>query len=282
MADVLKKIIRAKRDELADLRKATPLEQVKEHALAAPRPRNFFKALTQPNEKRKINLIAEIKRRSPSAGLIRQDFDVEQLARTYESAGAQAISVLTDKLFFDGRLSYLSQVKQAVSLPVLRKDFIIDEYQVYEARAAGADAVLLIAEALPVGTLLDLLILATELHMATLIEVHNAESLMLIRSVFGFPQEHFSLLGINNRDLATMTTDLATTARLMSLLEEHVPVVAESGIKTRADVERMIRFGVTAVLIGETFMRAADVAGEVRKLMDAGTPGRGDAGTREA
>jgi indole-3-glycerol phosphate synthase len=268
MADVLKRILAAKRAEVEAARLRVPLEAVREQALAQDRPRNFFKALTTPNPKRKINLIAEIKKRSPSAGLIRPAFDVAELARTYESAGAQALSVLTDEPFFGGKLEYLAVAKQSAGLPVLRKDFLIDAYQVYEARSAGADAVLLIAEALPIGTLLDLLILATELHMSTLIEVHSAESLMQVRSVVGFPQEHFSLLGINNRDLATMTTDLATTARLMSLLEDNVPVVAESGIRTRADVERMIRFGVTALLIGETFMRADDVGGEVRKLMD--------------
>ncbi|MDD4888551.1 MAG: indole-3-glycerol phosphate synthase TrpC [Phycisphaerae bacterium] len=268
MADILKQIIAAKRAELADARAAAPLEKVREDALASPQPRNFFRALTSPNPARKINLIAEIKRRSPSAGLIRPDFDVEKLAKTYESAGAQALSVLTDRTFFGGELSFLAQARAAVSLPVLRKDFIIDAYQVYEARAAGADAILLIAEALPIGQLLDLLILSTELHMSTLIEVHDAESLMQVRSVPGFPQEHFALLGINNRNLKTMTTDLGTTARLMSLLDDGTPVVAESGIRTRADVERMIRVGVAALLIGETFMRSDDVASKVRELMD--------------
>ncbi len=268
MADMLEKIIAVKRVEVARASAATPLELVRQAALATPRPRNFYQAVASPNATRSINLIAEIKRRSPSAGLIRQDFDVVELAKAYESAGAQAISVLTDAQFFGGELSFLTQAKRATNLPVLRKDFIIDRYQVYEARAAGADAVLLIAEALPIGTLLDLLILATELHMATLLEVHNADSLLQVRSAIGFPQAHFTLLGINNRDLATMRTDLGTTARLMGLVDEGVPVVAESGIRTRADVERMIRLGVSGLLIGETFMRAPDVAAKVRELME--------------
>lgn len=269
MTDVLRHILDVKRGEVDAARRATPIEKVKDAALAAPRPRNFYKAVTSPNPARQINLIAEIKRQSPSAGLIRGDFDVPTLAKTYEAAGAQALSVLTDREFFGGELGYLSAAKAACSLPVLRKDFIIDPYQVYEARAAGADAVLLIAEALPIGMLLDLLILATELHMGTLLEVHSADTLMQVRSAPGFPQANFTVLGINNRDLATMTTDLGTTARLMSLLDEGTPVVAESGLRTRADVQRMIRLGVKALLIGETFMRSDDVAAKVSELMNS-------------
>ncbi len=266
--DVLDQILRTKRREVDELRRRTPLERVKAEALAGPRPRNFYRALVQPHPTRGINLIAEIKKASPSAGLIRADFDPVALARTYASAGAQALSVLTDGPYFQGELEFLTRIRAAVNLPLLRKDFIVDEYQLYQSRAAGADAVLLIAEALPVGRLLDLLILATELHLSTLIEVHSADSLMQLRSVPGFPQEHYAILGINNRDLRSMTVDLSTTARLMSLLDDGTPVVAESGIRTRDDVRRMIALGVRAVLIGETFMRADDVGAKVAELMD--------------
>lgn len=268
MSDVLAEIIRHKRDEVAAARADVPLEEMKRRAADSPRPRNWYQAVTARNRARGVNLIAEIKKASPSAGLIREDFDPVALARIYADAGAAALSVLTDEKYFQGRLEFLSAVKDAVELPVLRKDFIIDEYQVYQSRAAGADAVLLIAEALPLGTLMDLLICATEQKLSCLLEVHDAESLMRIRSIPGFPQEHFAILGINNRNLKTMTTDIGHTPRLMSLLDEGTPVVAESGIRTHDDVRRLAAAGVRALLIGETFMRADDVGAKVRELMD--------------
>ncbi len=268
MADILAEIVGHKRTEVAAARAAVPLDEMKQRAADSPQPRNFYQAITAPNPQRGINLIAEIKKASPSAGLIRADFDPVALANTYAAAGAQALSVLTDSKYFQGELAFLSAVKQAVDLPVLRKDFIIDAYQVYEARAAGADAILLIAECLPLGTLMDLLICATEQRLSCLLEVHDAESLMRIRSIPGFPQEHFAILGINNRDLKTMTTDVGHTGRLLSLLDEGTPVVAESGFKTRDDVRRMVALGISALLIGETFMRADDVGAKVLELMD--------------
>ncbi len=216
---------------------------------------------------RLLNLIAEVKKASPSAGVICRNFDPVAIAKQYEAAGASAISVLTDEQYFKGRLDYLTAVRAAVGIPVLRKDFIIDEYQVYESRAAGADAILLIATALPPGKLLDLMILAADLKMTCLVEVHGVKELMAIRSVIGFPRPGYSLLGINNRDLTTFSVDIATTTRLTSLVDDELPVVSESGIKTRGDVERLKAAGVKALLIGETLMRAGDIAAELEKLL---------------
>jgi len=204
-----------------------------------PKCRNFYKAVTAPS-RRGINVIAEVKKASPSAGLIREDFDPVAIAQAYEKCGANAISVLTDEKYFQGRLEYIDRVHRAVNLPVMRKDFIIDIWQVYEARAAGADAILLIAEALKPGELMDLMIAAAELTLTVLLEVHQADTLLAVRSLIGFPKEGYSILGINNRDLTTMQVDLNTTGRLAGLLDENTELVAESGIKTRADVEKSV------------------------------------------
>ena len=218
---ILDTILETKHKEVARLRAEVGLESLKAQAAAGPCVRNFFQAVTK-TPLRRVNLIAEIKRASPSAGVIREDFDPVAIARRYEQAGADALSVLTDEQYFKGSLDYLRAVRQAVDLPLLRKDFIIDESQVYQARAAGADAILLIAAALQPGPLLDLLILATQLRMTTLIEVHDAEDLMAVRSVVGFPHMAYSLLGINNRNLATFEVSLETTLRLSGLAGEGV------------------------------------------------------------
>ncbi|MCY2931196.1 MAG: indole-3-glycerol phosphate synthase TrpC [Planctomycetota bacterium] len=263
---ILDTILETKRKEVAALRAGAGLESLKAQAAAGASVRNFFQAVTKP-PRRGMNLIAEVKRASPSAGVIRPDFDPVAIARRYEQAGADALSVLTDETYFHGSLDYLRAVRQAVNLPILRKDFIIDESQVYQARAAGADAILLIAAALPAGTLLDLLILATELRMTTLIEVHSVEELMAVRSVVGFPHAAYSLLGINNRDLSTFEVSLETTLRLSGLAGEGVPIVSESGIRTRADVARLAGAGVKAILVGETLMRHDDVGEGIEALL---------------
>src|SRR5204863_1622141 len=171
----------------------------------------------------------------------------------YESAGADALSVLTDETYFQGHLSYLQAVRAEVKLPVLRKDFLIDPYQVYESRAAGADAILLIAEALETSELIDLQILATELNMTCLIEVHDMENLIRVRDrVIGFPHRSYSLLGINNRDLRTFKTDLGNTLRMAELVEDRSVLVSESGIHTAWDVQKLADAGVAAVLVGES------------------------------
>jgi indole-3-glycerol phosphate synthase len=229
--------------------------------------RNFYKAVTKTNS-RGINVIAEIKKASPSAGVICRDFAPVTIAKTYERCGADAISILTDEKYFQGKLEYLDHVKHAVDLPILRKDFIIDIWQVYESRVAGADAILLIAEALKPAELIDLMIAAAELTLTVLLEVHDADSLLAVRSMVGFPRKGYSVLGINNRDLATMKVDLNTTSRLAGLLDNKVELVAESGIKTRQDVKKLKAAGVSAVLIGQTLCESGDIAAKFKELFD--------------
>ena len=265
MANILDRIMADKRDEVRQRRTEVSLEQFKERVAGRAKCRNFYKAITKPN-RRGLNVIAEIKKASPSAGLIRADFDPVAIAQTYEQCGADAISVLTDEKYFQGKLEYIEQVKQAVALPVLRKDFIVDMWQIYEARAAGADAILLIADALPPGELMDLMIAATELTLTVLLEVHQADTLLGVRSLIGFPEKGYSALGINNRDLTTMTVDINTTGRLKGMLDDDTPVVAESGIKTHDDVEKLISVGVQAVLIGQTLCAHPDIAEKFAEL----------------
>lgn len=268
MSTILDKIIQTKRDEVVTKRSATPIQDVKAAALDTPRPRNFFSAVTQPPKKRPVNLIAEVKKASPSAGIIRADFDPVAIARAYESAGANALSVLTDEKYFQGHLSYLQAVRKEVQLPVLRKDFIVDEYQVYESRAAGADAILLIAECLETSQLIDYQILATELNLTCLIEVHDMENLIRVRDrVVGFPHRGYSLIGINNRDLRTFITSMGTTLRLAELVENREVLVSESGINTRDEVDRLAQAGVRAILVGESLMRSPDIAQKVIELL---------------
>jgi indole-3-glycerol phosphate synthase len=265
LANILDQIVADKRREVRQRRAQVNLEQLKERIAGKPKCRNFYKAVTKPN-RRGLNVIAEVKKASPSAGLIRADFDPVAIARTYERCGADAISVLTDEKYFQGRLQYVEQIKQAVEVPVLRKDFIVDLWQVYESRAAGADAILLIADALPPGELMDLMIAATELSLSVLLEVHQADTLLGVRSLIGFPEKRYSVLGINNRDLTTMTVDINTTSRLKDLLDDDMPVVAESGIKTRDHVEKLISVGVRAVLIGQTLCEHPDIGEKFAEL----------------
>jgi indole-3-glycerol phosphate synthase len=213
-----------------------------------------------------VNVIAEVKKASPSAGVIRSEFDPVATARAYEAAGADALSVLTDEKYFQGQLGYLQLVRDAVGLPILRKDFIIDPYQVFESRAAGADAVLLIAEILGDSTLIDLLILSAELHLTALIEVHEMDSLLRVINVLGFPMRSYSLLGINNRDLTNFTVDLGASLRLAEFVEDKAVLVAESGIKDRSDVQRLVAAGIRTVLVGETLMRSGDIGGTMANL----------------
>ncbi|MFA6187028.1 MAG: indole-3-glycerol phosphate synthase TrpC [Phycisphaerae bacterium] len=267
MADILKQIIADKRIEVAQRKKAVSLDQLKEQIKGLPKCRNFHAAVTKKNP-RGINVIAEVKKASPSAGLIRPDFDPVQIAKIYEKCGADAISVLTDEKYFQGKLEYLTAVKNSVSVPVLRKDFIIDEYQIYEARAAGADAILLIAEAFAPtdGKIVDLMICAAECTLSVLLEVHSAESLLRVRSLIDFPKAHYSVIGINNRNLATMQVDINTTVRLAELAGDVRGLVAESGIKTKADVEKIKKSGATAILIGETLCKSQSIEEKFKEL----------------
>jgi len=266
MTTILDDILARKRQEIAERKLRTPLEAMKELALAAPRPRNFFQAVTRETAK-PLNLIAEIKKASPSAGVIREDFDPPAIARAYAAGGADALSVLTDEHFFQGKLEYLQAVKSVVDLPVLRKDFMLEEYQVYESRAAGADAILLIAECLPTATMIDLQILAAELKMTCLIEVHDLENLMRVRDqVIGLPLRGYSLLGINNRDLRTQKTDMGVTLRMAELVADRDVLVSESGIRGPRDIRKLADAGVRAVLVGESLMRSDDIPGAIRDL----------------
>ena len=265
MANILDKIIADKRVEVQSRQTQRSLDELKEQIRSVPKCRNFYKAVTRPNS-RGINVIAEVKKASPSAGVIREDFDPVAIAQTYKKCGAEAISVLTDEKYFQGRLEYINQIRQVVDLPVLRKDFIIDLWQVYESRAAGADAILLIAEALKPGELMDLMIAAAELTLTVLLEVHRADTLLAVRSLIGFPKKGYSVLGINNRNLATMEVDLNTTSRLAELIDNKNELVAESGIKTRADVEKLKSIGVRAVLIGQVLCENPDIEEKFAEL----------------
>ena len=267
MLTILDQIIAHKRTEVAAAKANEPQERLEARAVQMPKPRNFFKAVTQKSDT--INVIAEVKKASPSAGLIRKDFDPVAIAQAYEKAGAAAISCLTDEKFFQGSLEFIGQIKQATELPVLRKDFIIDRYQLFEARAAGADTALLIAECLTEGELVDLLILATQLQLTVLLEVHDVESLLKVRPHIGFPHASYCLLGINNRDLRTMTTDLKHTLRLVDMVENREILVSESGIRTHDDIQRLQEAGIGAVLVGEHLMKQPDVGRALADLINA-------------
>src|SRR5438270_1100942 len=274
MSTILDQIIQTKREEIAQRRQVRPVEALKEEIAALGRPRNFFYAATRRppgplagNVAKPLNLIAEIKKASPSAGVIRTDFDPVEIARAYAAAGADCLSVLTDEKYFQGHLDYVHAVRDAVKLPVLRKDFIVDPYQVFESRAAGADALLLIAECLEMSELIDLQILATELHMTVLIEVHDMDNLIRVRDrVIGFPHKSYSLQGINNRNLRTFKTDLGTTLRMAELVEDRSVLVSESGITTFDDVKKLAAAGVSAVLVGESLMRSDDIGAKIKEL----------------
>jgi indole-3-glycerol phosphate synthase len=234
-----------------------PLDEVIAAARRAPRPRRFGAALRRKG----ISLIAEVKRQSPSKGLIRASFHPERIARAYEAHGARAISVLTDERYFGGSLDVLRRVRRAVRLPVLRKDFIIDRYQLYEARAAGADAVLLIAEALPPKRLAALLAQAGDIGLECLVEAHS------VRQVKKAVAGDAMLIGINNRDLRTFETDLETTRRLAGHVPRDRVLVSESAILTHADVRRVASWGADAVLVGEALMRERYIGRAVDRLL---------------
>jgi indole-3-glycerol phosphate synthase len=265
LANILDKIIADKKAEVEQRRAQKSLEELKAQVGSLRKCRNFYKAVTRRSN-RGMNVITEVKKASPSAGVIREDFDAVEIAQVYEKCGADAISVLTDEKYFQGRLEYIEQIKQAVELPILRKDFIIEVWQVYESRAAGADAILLIAEALVPGVLMDLMIAAAELTLTVLLEVHRADTLLAVRSLVGFPKKGYSVLGINNRNLATMEVDLNTTSRLAELIDNKNELVAESGIKTRADVEKLKSVGVRGVLVGQVLCESPVIEDKFTEL----------------
>lgn len=255
---VLDKIVAAKRREIADCRARTPETGLRKKLADAPSPRDFFAALAAPGP---IRLIAEVKKASPSAGVIRSDFDPVAIARIYEEHGASCLSVLTDEPFFQGRLEYLEAVRAEVAIPVLRKDFILDSYQLLEARAAGADAVLLIAECLDDCNLRKLHNESIELGMTPLVELYDPENLDRVLEAGA------TLIGVNNRDLRTFQVDLEHTLRLRPRVPDHCVMVSESGVKTHADVQRLEAAGVDAILVGESLMRQPDIGAAVDQLL---------------
>ncbi len=259
---ILQAIVETKRGEVAAARCAEPLEAMRAHCEAAPPPRDFYSAVTDGPT---IRLIAEIKKASPSAGLLRADFQPTDLAREYESAGAAALSVLTDRTYFQGSLADLTAARSACALPVLRKDFTIDAYQVYEARAAGADAILLITEILTSAQIDEFSGLAASLGMASVIETHTAAQASAVLPLISPARR--TVLGINNRDLHAQRTDVGIAQRIAATLPPGTPFVAESGLKSCDDVQATAAAGACAVLIGETFLRACDPAAKVRELM---------------
>ncbi len=258
MDNVLDKIVATKRTEIAAAKRARPEAAVREQAAEAPVVRDFFAALAAVGP---IRLIAEIKRASPSAGVIRADFNPLEIGRTYERHGANCLSVLTDEQYFQGSLGDLRDVRAAVGLPVLRKDFILDSYQLYEARAAGADAVLLIAECLDDCHLRKLHDEAVALGMSPLVELYEPQNLQRVLDAGA------TLIGVNNRNLRTFETDLDHTLRLRQRIPDECVLVSESGIRTRADVERLSAAGVDAILVGETLMASADIGAAVDALL---------------
>ncbi len=254
---ILDEIVANKKRELEEKKKKVSIEDLFEKIRELPLIRNF-KASLKGNE---LALIAELKKASPSSGLIREDFDVVSLAQIYEKSGASAISVLTEEHYFQGDIAYLSQVKRNVSLPVLRKDFIFDEYQIYESRAAEADAVLLIAAILNHFKLERLKSLAEKHGLQVIVEVHNEKELV---EVLGLG---FEIIGINNRNLRDFTVDINTTLKLAKMIPSDRIIVSESGIHTREDVVKLKNSGVHSILVGEALMKSKDVSGKLRELL---------------
>jgi indole-3-glycerol phosphate synthase len=260
MSDILNKILATKKTEVAANKLAVSLDQLQAQAEAQGEPRDFVGSIHKKIMANKAAVIAEIKKASPSKGVIREDFKPAEIAKSYEKAGAACLSVLTDEQYFQGSAAYLKQARAACKLPVLRKDFIIDEYQVFEARAMGADCILLIVAALELAQMQKLEALANELGMAVLVEVHDADELALAL------QLDTPLIGINNRNLRTFEVSLQTTLDLLKIMPEDRFVVTESGIFTPDDVKLMMDNQVQGFLVGEAFMRQDDPGAELARV----------------
>lgn len=261
MSDVLEKICADKREHVAARIADVPLDDIKTQAASGPALRPFADRLTAAVERGDYGLIAEIKKASPSKGLIRENFAPAALARAYQSGGASCLSILTDIPYFQGRDDYLTAARMATTLPVLRKDFILDAYQVYESRAIGADCILLIMAALEDGVAADLEGIAQELGMDVLVEVHNAEEMERALKLTS------RLIGVNNRNLKTLEVDLATTEELADSIPEDRILISESGLSEPTDLERMAAVGASCFLIGESLMRQPDVTVATRTLL---------------
>jgi indole-3-glycerol phosphate synthase len=263
MSDILDKIAAYKREEVAARKLAQPQSLVEAAAAQAKPPRGFRAALQRAHAPGRLALIAEIKKASPSKGMIREDFDPPALARAYEAGGAACLSVLTDAPSFQGADAYLAAARDAVALPCLRKDFLLDRWQVAESRALGADAILVILAMVDDGCAADLMVAARDLGMDALVEVHDEAELDRAAALGA------DLVGVNNRDLRTFVTDLAVTERLAARAPKDALLVTESGIFTPADVTRLEAVGASAMLVGESLMRQADVTAATRALLAA-------------
>lgn len=257
---ILDEILAHKRAEVEARQAQMPLAELQSRIANLPAPLDFAAALRSPKTS-PVALIAEVKKASPSAGVIRADFDPVSIARTYEDNGAACLSVLTDEKFFQGHDDFLRAVRAAVSLPILRKDFTIDEFQIYEARALGADAVLLIAAALTHAKIVKFQSVAQGLGMAALVEVHTEREMETALAAGA------TLIGVNSRNLSTFVTDLGVVEKLAKMVPANVTLVAESGLKTADDVARAAKAGASAILVGETLMRAGDIGEAIRKLL---------------
>ncbi len=257
---ILQEILRNKKEELKSTKSRFPLPELKARLSDAGAVRSFMAAVRR-GEKGAIKLIAEVKKASPSKGIIREDFDLPKIVSVYDRKNVSAISVLTEERFFQGRLEYLNEAKKRTAKPLLRKDFIIDDYQVYEARVNGADAILLIAAALERQQLIDLMSLAKELSLDSLVEVHDHKE--LDTALFC----NSEIIGINNRNLKTLEISLKTTFDLMKDIPEDKIVVSESGINSRADVEAIESIGADAILVGTAIMKAGDMETKIDELM---------------
>ena len=254
---VLESIIAYKRKEIERDKTAMPLEALKSRITDLPPTRDFKEAISQEG----LNLIAEIKRASPSKGIIRKEFNPVEIAKIYQASEASAVSVLTTEKFFYGSLDFLSQVKEVTTIPILQKDFIVDEYQIYQARANQADAILLITSILVEAQIKSFLEYAYNLGLDCLVEVHTKEELNKVLA------SKAQIIGINNRDLTTLTTDLSTTLTLSKLVPNDRILVSESGIETHEDVKKLEECGVRAILVGQSLMRAPDISAKIKELL---------------
>lgn len=255
----LEKIAKIKKEEIAKRKPLFSLKEMGEMISHLPPPRGFMEAISHHAP---MALIAEIKHASPSAGVIQEDVNLQQITLAYEAGGACAISVLTESHFFKGKLSYLLQVKERTSLPVLQKDFILDPFQIYEGRALGADAILLIASLLNREELKDFVGLAQTLQIFPFVEVHNESDLEKTSAL------NLSLIGVNNRDLKTLEVDLKTTFQLKKKIPSGMKVISESGIKSSQDVKLLKEAGVNGILVGEILMRSTDPASKIKELLN--------------
>ena len=257
--DVLKEIIQKKQEKIILAKQQLPEEDLRLKVEGLPATRPFIEVINKP---RQLALIAEIKKASPSRGIIRQNFSLQEIASAYSGAGVQAVSVLTEEDYFLGNLSYINEIKNLVKMPILRKDFILEPYQVYESRYFGADAILLIADLLKREQLLELIALAESLGLDCLVEVHTEKELKKVLNL-----KVATLIGINNRDLHTLEVDFKITEKLFPLILKDKTVVVESGIKTYQDTLFLKILGVNAVLIGEAFMESPDIKRKVEEIM---------------